>query len=172
MKITKAVLAISGQVDELILSERQSLHAFTYLTLIIMAYYGPNAEILGNIKLRIWQFQNPITDIYIYVYNVGLWLSVDVLSLIVNGILLWHFCNINVMNNLKKLQTTYWLIFAIAEAYIFMEVSSWFLYLVCWIILKSFSTAFLDVDHQCRPWPNIRLWLEKWKLYSELSSII
>ena len=122
MKITKAVLAISGQVDELILSERQSLHAFTHLTLIIMAYYGPNAEILGNIKLRIWQFQNPITDIYIYVYNVGLWLSVDVLSLIVNGILLWHFCNINVMNTLKKLQTTYWLIFAIAEAYIFMEV--------------------------------------------------
>ena len=122
MKITKTVPAISGQVDELILSERQSLHTFTYLTLIIMAYYGPNAEILGNIKLRIWQFQNPISDIYIYVYNVGLWLSVDVFSLIINGILLWHFCKINVMNTMKKLQTTYWRIFAIAEAYIFMEV--------------------------------------------------
>ena len=132
MKITKAVLAISGQVDELILSERQSLHAFTYLTLIIMAYYGPNAEILGNIKLRIWQFQNPITDIYVYLYNVGLWLSIDVLSVIINGILLWHFCKINVLNTFKRLQTTYWHIFAIAEAYIFMEVLH-FLFYECWL---------------------------------------
>ena len=87
-----------------------------------MAFYGPNAEILGNIKLSIWQFQNPITDINAYLFNIGLWLFVDFFSVIMNGVLLWHFCKINIMWILNKLQHNYWLLFAIAEAYSLMEV--------------------------------------------------
>ena len=55
---------------KLVISERQSLHALTYMSLIIMAYFGPNAEFLGNIKLKIWQYQNPIADIEAYIYRV------------------------------------------------------------------------------------------------------
>ena len=120
----KVDLWITGKIKELVLTERQSLHAFTYLTLIIMAFYGPNAEILGNIKLSIWQFQNPITDINAYLFNIGLWLFVDFFSIIMNGVLLWHFCKINIMWILNKLQRNYWLLFAIAEAYSLMEVCS------------------------------------------------
>ena len=32
----------------------ESVIPFTYLLTFLMAYYGPNAEILGNIKLTIW----------------------------------------------------------------------------------------------------------------------
>ena len=92
---------------KLVICEKQSLHVITYMTLIVMAYYGPNAEILGNIKLNIWQFNRPIADI----------------SLIINGILLWQFCKINILKILKKLQQKYWFIFAIAEAYVMMEVN-------------------------------------------------
>ena len=119
------MLCIQGEVDELVLTERQSVHAFTYLILIIMAYFGPNAEVLGNIKLRIWQFQNPITDIKEYVLNVSLWLFVDLFSAVITGILLWYFCKINLMKVVNRLQRNYWIIFAVAEAYILMEVSSY-----------------------------------------------
>ena len=105
------MLCIQGEVDELVLTERQSVHAFTYLILIIMAYFGPNAEVLGNIKLRIWQFQNPITDIKDYVFNVSLWLLVDLFSAVITGILLWYFCKINIMKVVNQLQRNYWIIF-------------------------------------------------------------
>ena len=108
---------------KLVICEKQSLHVITYMTLIVMAYYGPNAEILGNIKLNIWQFNRPIADIEKYVTNVSMWLSIDFLSLIINGILLWQFCKINILKILKKLQQKYWFIFAIAEAYVMMEVN-------------------------------------------------
>ena len=107
---------------KLVISERQSLHALTYMSLIIMAYFGPNAEFLGNIKLKIWQYQNPITDIEAYIYNVGLWLSVDFLSLVINGILVWNFCKVNILGVVQNLQKECWMIFALAEAWIFMEV--------------------------------------------------
>ena len=115
----------SGEVNELVLTERQSVHAFTYLVLIIMAYFGPNAEVLGNIKLSIWQFQNPITDIKDYVFNVSLWLLVDLFSAVITGILLWYFCKINIMKVVNQLQRNYWIIFGVVEAYILMEVSSY-----------------------------------------------
>ena len=119
------MLCILGEVQEFVLTERQSVHAVTYLILIIMAYFGPNAEVLGNIKLRIWQFQNPITDITDYVFNVSLWLFVDLFSAVITGILLWYFCKINIMKVVNRLQRNYWIIFAVAEAYILMEVSSY-----------------------------------------------
>ena len=87
-----------------------------------MAFFGPNAEILGNIKLSIWQFETPIQDIQSYVYNIGVWLIVDLASLVANGIVIWYFCKINILNVMKKMQEGYWALFALAEAYLMMEV--------------------------------------------------
>ena len=55
-------------------------------------------------------------------YNVGLWLGVDFLSLVINGILLWNFCKVNILRVVQNLQKECWIIFALAEAWIFMEV--------------------------------------------------
>ena len=89
-----------------------------------MAYFGPNANLMGNIKLEIWHLERPITDINAYLLKVSLLMIVDILSLLINGMVLWHFCNINIMWILNKLQRNYWLLFAIAEAYSLMEVCS------------------------------------------------
>ena len=89
-----------------------------------MAFFGPNAEILGNIKLSIWQFETPIQDIQSYVYNIGVWLIVDLASLVANGIVIWYFCKINILNVMKKIQEGYWALFALAEAYLMMEVKT------------------------------------------------
>ena len=120
--ITFVCLVISDDVMKLILSERKSIDTLTYLILVIMAFYGPNAEIIGNIKAQIWQFQRPIADIEAYATNVIILLAVDLSSLLINGILLWHFCKINVLKSLVKLQKQLWVLFAFAEAFIQIEV--------------------------------------------------
>lgn len=107
---------------KLVISERKSINVLTYIVLILMAYYGPNAELLGNIQLSIWQFQRPIQDIEAYVFRITLLLGVDLISLAVNVGLLWYFCKINLLKLLQKLQKAFWYVFAIAEAFIFMEV--------------------------------------------------
>ena len=106
----------------LVLNERKSFMSLTYIAVILMAYFGPNAKILGNIQLAIWQFQQPIEDIETYVMNISLLLAADFLSFIVNGILLWYYCSINVLEVTKKLQQSFWIIFAIGEAFLLMEV--------------------------------------------------
>ena len=88
-----------------------------------MTYYGPNAELFGNIKLAIWHYQNPITDIEAFVSNVSLLFIVDIISLIINGILLRYFCQINAFKVLKQIQQEFWPAFAITECFVLVEVS-------------------------------------------------
>ena len=73
--------------DEMVfvLSGRESINTLTYLVLIMMAYFGPNAELLGNIKAKIWQFERPISDIEAYAMNVCILLAVDLLSFMINS---------------------------------------------------------------------------------------
>ena len=118
----------ADDVTVLILSERETINTLTYLLVVIMAFFGPNAEIMGNIKLSIWQFQQPILDITSYATNVIVLLGVELFSLVINGILLWKTCGINILGSLRVLQQKYWLLFAITEAYILLEVSSKFHY--------------------------------------------
>ena len=94
----------------------------TYILLILMAYFGPNAKNLGNIQLEIWHFKRPIEDIYLYTMNVTLMLGMEFLSSLFNGVLLAYFSNINVLKVMKSLQKDFWIVFAIAEGVFLMEV--------------------------------------------------
>ena len=109
---------------ELVIIERASINALTYMVLILMAYFGPNADLLGNIKLAIWHFKNPIDDIETYIYNVGLLFVVDILSLVISCPLFWIYCKINMLKMVKELQRDYWLLMALAEGFILNEVSN------------------------------------------------
>ena len=106
----------SDDIMKLILSERKSIDTLTYLILVVMAFFGPNAEIIGNIKAQIWQFQRPITDIEAYATKVIILLLVDLSSFLINGVLLWYFCKINIMKTYTRLQQQLWVPFAFAEA--------------------------------------------------------
>ena len=87
-----------------------------------MAYYGPNAELMGNIKLAIWHLQKPILDINGYIFNVFLLFAFDLLGLTINGIILWRYCKINILKVIAKLQKEYWVIFASGEGGLLIEV--------------------------------------------------
>ena len=116
------VLYFTDAVKGLVISERKSTMPMTYILLILMAYFGPNAKNLGNIQLEIWHFKRPIEDIYLYAMNVTLMLGMDFLSFLVSGVLLAYFSNINVLKVMKSLQQDFWLVFAIAEGVFLMEV--------------------------------------------------
>ena len=116
------------QLMGLIMRERKMLVTLCYTMFLVMAYYGPNAELLGDVKLVIWQYQNPINDIQKVVLKVLQLLVVDSLTFITNGALLWKFCGINLIPYLKKLQGKYWRYFAVAEAFLLMEVCARLMY--------------------------------------------
>ena len=113
---------VQEMIAELTLTERiETLVPLTYILCYAIAYYGPNAEILGSVKLDLWQFK-PILDFDKYMTSLFLLFSVDFLSLITNGIILWTTCNINMFKIFQKIQSEFWLIMAVQQAYSLLEV--------------------------------------------------
>ena len=109
-------------IEELVLTERiETLVPLTYILCFAIAYYGPNAEILGSVKLDIWHFKS-VLDIGNYMKNLFVLFGVDFMSLIINGIILQTTCNINIIKMLKKIQSEFWLIMAVQQAYASFEV--------------------------------------------------
>ena len=139
-----------------------------------MVFFCPNAELLGNIKLQIWQFQKPIPDIdaNAYILRVSLLMLVDLFSLFVNGILIWRICKVNTFRVFKKLQKSFWYLFAAAEAYVIQEVSIYsILFLppvnefIC--VFLFYSSAFRNSNDWSRSWLDSGFWLEWWKICLE-----
>ena len=149
----------------LVLGERKSIIPVTYILIVLMAYYGPNANILGNIQLTIWHYQSPIVEIEDLVYNVGLLFLVDLSSFVVNGILLRYFCGINLMKTLKTLQQEFWLPFAIAEAKLLMEVFVIIDSLFLLIQKSSLSLSKVLLSNLSWSWsrPYLYIWMDSWK---------
>ena len=103
-------------IEGLVLTERiETLVPLTYMICFAIAYYGPNAEILGNIKLDLWQYK-PVLDFGNYMKNVFILFVVDFMSLVINGIILQTTCNINIFKILKNIQREFWLIMAAGQA--------------------------------------------------------
>jgi hypothetical protein len=108
--------------EELILTEKiETLVPLTYIICFAIAFYGPNAEILGNVKLDLWHFK-PVLDIGNYMKNLFILFVVDLMSLVINGIILQTTCNINVFKIFQKLQSEFWLIMAVQQAWSLYEV--------------------------------------------------
>ena len=113
------------EIDGLILTERIEFFVpMTYMAMLLMAYYGPNADILGNVKMKMWHFQTPITDINEFVLTLSSMIAIDFFSFVINALLLWKFCNVNAFKVLNSIQKNYWHIMLVAEAYLLLEVHS------------------------------------------------
>ena len=119
-----------------------------------MAYYGPNAEIMGSVNLKIWHHQNVIDDIEAFAINVGLLAGVDFISFIINGFIIWKFCNVNPMKMLHKIQKRYWFVMMTLEAYTLgtvsysdiLESSTFRAFYVCYSCIKQhFNFEKLDL---------------------------
>ena len=88
-----------------------------------MAYFGPNAEIIPSVKLKMWHNQNAIEDFNDFAFNIILLFVVDFMSFIINGLLIWKSTGINTLFVLCNIQERYWFVMTMAEATVVSAVS-------------------------------------------------
>ena len=75
--------------------ELAEFHApLAFLLIFVLAYYGPNATLFGNISNNYWGF-TPIENIGETIQNMFIFFLVDFSSTVVSAILLKSFCMIN-----------------------------------------------------------------------------
>ena len=126
-------------IQELVLNERiEFATPLSYVVCFLMAYYGPNAEIMGNIKFSSWHYGD-VASVGKFLSVLSLLFAVDFASGFVSAILLWIFCNINLIKILLELQRDLWIMMAVQESFAMVSVTHISLYLnVIWSTLFYF----------------------------------
>ena len=121
-KINYIFSLAQGNVRGLILNERcEIVVPLLYILTFLMAYNGPNGELIGNVKLTLWQYQ-AVKDFNKHLEKVFFLFAIDVLGGVVNGLLLWTTCQINCLKILKNMQKEFWHIMGLQEALYFLSV--------------------------------------------------
>ena len=122
-KVNSKIIA-QEELLELVMNERvETIIPLTYILCFLLGYYGPNAEYLGNIQLTLWQFQ-AVTNVRTFLETLFLLVSIDLMSGIFNGLILWKICKINIFKTLLEIQKEFWIVMAVQEGYLFCEVKS------------------------------------------------
>ena len=106
-------------LQELALNELvEFLAPLSFLVTIIVAYYGPNSTLIGDVGNGYWQY-TAIKDIKPMIKTVVIFFLVDFVSAIVCAFLLWRFCKINLFKAAMALEKEFWGVFwAIQFAFI------------------------------------------------------
>ena len=84
---TDLMILVLGETLEIIIP-------LAYMVCFIVAYYGPNAEVLGNIKNDYWQYK-AVDDPMDLIQNLLLLVGVDSVMLVIITIILYCCCNVN-----------------------------------------------------------------------------
>ena len=77
-----------------------------YCISFLIAYYGPNAEILGNVRNDYWQYQR-INNVFEKLTNNAIFILVDAIRGTSFGLLLWRFCKLNMLKVYCDIISTY-----------------------------------------------------------------
>ena len=88
-----------------------------YLLCFVAAFYGPNADILGNVKNGYWQYQ-AVDDLWGTVSNLLFLVTFDFISLVIAGIFLFISSNINLFHVYLHLMKEDGVVFSIHQAYL------------------------------------------------------
>ena len=73
----------------------------------MLAYYGPNSEIIGGVRLNLWQHK-AVEDIGAFSQDLFLMFFVEGLVIIISGIVLRKFAAVNFLHEGYKLLKVYW----------------------------------------------------------------
>ena len=95
-------------IDDLLLDEfLEVVMSVVYAIVTMIAFYGPNAAILGNVGCEIWKWQkiSSLTGLLTALFRMFV---MDMIAFAVNGTLLWKFCSTNTMKELCRLLKKYW----------------------------------------------------------------
>ena len=92
-----------------------------YTMTFVIAYFGPNAEILGNIRNDYWQYHEVKYPTKI-LFTIFQMFCFDTASAIIGGMLLWNFSNVNLWKEFNKVLTSFWPLIALRIAQITSKV--------------------------------------------------
>ena len=110
-------------VQQLATYELAEFHAPLAFTLIfVVAYYGPNAGLFGNISNDYWGF-TPVENIGETIENMLIFFLADFASSVLSAIMLWYFCKINLWKVFLLLQNEFGITFTIVLSEFVMVVS-------------------------------------------------
>ena len=89
----------------------EGITPLAYATAIAMAYYGPNAHILGNIKNNYWGYEK-VENIQRVFQMLFLLFAVDTVSVLFNAFWLWTRVNVNLFREFCSVLGNYWYLIA------------------------------------------------------------
>ena len=78
-----------------------------YSITFVIAYYGPNAELIGNIRNNDWNFQS-VDDIASFLGDMFLMFFIDFTSCIISGFALWKFSSTSFFREGYKMLKNFW----------------------------------------------------------------
>ena len=82
----------------------------SYLLCFTVAYYGPNAELFGNVKSSYWHY-SAVEDFSYVIEAVLTFFAIDLGSTIITALVLWKVCRVNVCQIYFALQKDYGIVF-------------------------------------------------------------
>ena len=134
MYITRKILKVKKEdkesveetatlLQELMVNEIvEVLTPIMYLLCFITAYYGPNADDIGNIKNSTWHFR-AVEDLGTSVGLICIFFAIDTVSAFISSAALWKIRRINLYRVLAAIQMEFGFNFAINFTCIFYFVS-------------------------------------------------
>ena len=97
------------------------LAPIVYSVTFAMAYYGPNAEMIGTVKGNFWTFK-AIDDMTSFQFNLFRMFVIDCTSAIISGLALWKFTSINFLKEGYKMMKIFFPLLSIRFGGIYVVV--------------------------------------------------
>ena len=111
-ELEKLKMEKRGLIRKLVLAELcEGILPLAYAICFAMAYYGPNAKLIGNVKYGEWQYKVVEDASRTFWVMLGLFV-VDLICMALNSSTIWVSCNVNVFNEFGILLQKYWWIIA------------------------------------------------------------
>ena len=115
-------------IQGLVLNEHvEFVMPIAYLCCFVAAYYGPNGELIGNIKYGNWRFK-AVTEVDLFYRNITELFLIDLSSAIICTIILWMACKINLLRAYYQLLKDHWQEMAVQTAFLLEFVSTFMTY--------------------------------------------
>ena len=113
---------IKSAMTQIINESVEFMMPIAYCACYMMAYFGPNAKLMGNVKSDIWHFTS-VENINDTLFWNGIMFAIDLGSTMLTMLLLFCYAKINILKMYFQMQEEMWYILAIQQGYILSEVN-------------------------------------------------
>ena len=112
---------IKAAMTQIINESVEFIMPIAYCACYMMAYFGPNAELMGNVKNDSWHFTS-VKNIHETLFWNAMMFVIDLGSTTLTILLLFWHSKINILKMYFHMQEQMWYILAIQQGYIISEV--------------------------------------------------